>query len=91
MWKVSLHEALGSCSQFVYSAGRTPHPPAPPELAPPAPSMTLGGQVEIVTCVATPHREQAEGQRSAGGREETRQVMLEGKVGAHHLHAEQNT
>lgn len=53
--------------------------------------MTLRGQVGIVTCVSTPHREQVEGQRSAGGREETRQVVCEGKVGARHLHAEQNT
>lgn len=45
----------------------------------------------IVTYVSTPHGEQAEGQRPASGREETGEVVSEGKMGAHHLHAEQNT
>lgn len=45
----------------------------------------------IVTYVSTPHGEQTEGQRPTSGREETGEVVFEGKMGAHHLHAEQNT
>lgn len=78
-WNLNPYSALRSRYRFGNSEGKLPL------------CWPMRGRVLIVTYVSAPHGEQAEGQRPASGREETGEVVSEGKMGAHHLHAEQNT